>query len=413
MTLDIQSAISIAAVMSLMLALSLRFVLADYPASLRPGLGMWIMAMAVACPAWVLYGLRGQMPAFIAIVVANALLSLSWAYQQHALRRFVGWRSGAAVYAPVLAIALVEIVFGLWRPGIRERTVCASLVIAWQLGSCVWVLARAARPLSRSAWLTAAAFGLPTVILLLRAAYEGLRTQTLTTAYAATPMQVVVFGIAAFAPLLATLGFVSMCNERLNQALRRQALLDPLTGIGNRRALMEAGERAVAAAERRGDALAMLLVDADHFKVINDRHGHDAGDLALCTLVDAARGVLTEHDRFGRFGGEEFIALLPGVDEEHAQATAERLRAAVAAAQFRVRQQAVPLRVSVGVAVMQSGDDLSALLRRADQAMYFAKRRGRDCVVGPRQMREARRATGDPPPEPDDREQPDLSVEPT
>jgi diguanylate cyclase (GGDEF)-like protein len=127
----------------------------------------------------------------------------------------------------------------------------------------------------------------------------------------------------------------------------------------------------------------LLLVDVDHFKRINDVHGHEVGDDALKLLATTLQGALRSEDLFGRLGGEEFVAVLPESDESAAAASAERLRRAVEDCAFSVRGQAHPLRVSIGVAVMQSGDDFAALLRRADLAMYAAKRAGRNRVRGP------------------------------
>src|SRR5450432_783690 len=131
MGLDIHSAITISAVLSLMMAVSLLYTLHDYPAQQRPSLRLWIASMGLQPVAWVLYGMRGAIPDLFAIVIANTVLILTYAFQLQAVRRFVG-RSNRPmlVYTPVVLVAAVEIVFTYAYPSIRMRTVWASLLIA-------------------------------------------------------------------------------------------------------------------------------------------------------------------------------------------------------------------------------------------------------------------------------------------
>src|SRR5262249_32795357 len=144
----------------------------------------------------------------------------------------------------------------------------------------------------------------------------------------------------------------------------------------------EFAARALTTAHRHGRALALLLIDADHFKHINDEYGHEAGDAALQCIATTLRRELRGEDLLGRLGGEEFVVILPDADESAALTGADRLRLAVENTEFAARGQCVPLRVSIGVAALVADDDLPALLRRADRAMYAAKRAGRNRVAG-------------------------------
>jgi diguanylate cyclase (GGDEF)-like protein len=162
--------------------------------------------------------------------------------------------------------------------------------------------------------------------------------------------------------------------EELNQELVRTARTDTVTGIGNRRALDEAMLKLA------GTRLAAVLLDLDHFKSFNDRNGHLAGDGALARIGDILRRAVRRQDLVFRYGGEEFLILLPGSDRESAASVAERVRLAV-----QDDPQVGPwgLTVSVGVAVadrFSAGNPLG-LLRRADAALYQAKRAGRNRVV--------------------------------
>jgi diguanylate cyclase (GGDEF)-like protein len=161
--------------------------------------------------------------------------------------------------------------------------------------------------------------------------------------------------------------------------LERLAYYDELTGLPNRRSVLRQLEALLSRGRRHGHALAVLMVDADHFKELNDRHGHAAGDTALRTLAERLRERLRTEDVAGRFGGEEFVIGLPDADAAGAIAVAEAVRAAVREHPLAVAGREETLTVSVGWAPWE-GDDLAQLLARADRALYEAKAAGRDCV---------------------------------
>ncbi|WP_101925013.1 MULTISPECIES: sensor domain-containing diguanylate cyclase [Luteimonas] len=164
--------------------------------------------------------------------------------------------------------------------------------------------------------------------------------------------------------------------ESQNADLTEQSMTDPLTGLSNRRAFAQAVDAAIDAATRDGTPLAIAVVDIDHFKTINDLHGHAEGDRVLQALgallkqdAGAARG------RVARYGGEEFVLLLAGLTDAAAALHCEHLREAVALA-----PTGLPVTVSIGVAALRAGEDATGLFARADAALYQAKRDGRDRV---------------------------------
>ena len=180
-------------------------------------------------------------------------------------------------------------------------------------------------------------------------------------------------------------GFVAVSQDmtdrkKMEDELRRLATTDALTGVFNRgsgqAALSETFRRSHPAGMRPG----VLMLDIDHFKSINDRHGHNAGDIALCALVAACGEVLGEGAAVTPWGGEEFVVILPSTDEGTAMALAETLRAAIGKLRLPVSESEIGMTASFGVAVDRdcSPDDL---LRRADAALYVAKRSGRNCIV--------------------------------
>ncbi|WP_428827319.1 GGDEF domain-containing protein [Azonexus sp. IMCC34842] len=171
-------------------------------------------------------------------------------------------------------------------------------------------------------------------------------------------------------------------NEILIQELESQASRDSLTGIVNRRYFLATAGKHLQAAHQHGNPLALMIIDLDHFKQVNDQYGHLGGDEVLVAVVDACVGHLRTGDCFGRLGGEEFALLLPDSSLPEALETAERLRQATAALALTVQGNIVRPTISIGITLLQAGDDsLSSLLHRADLAMYAAKMQGRNRVV--------------------------------
>jgi two-component system cell cycle response regulator len=172
-------------------------------------------------------------------------------------------------------------------------------------------------------------------------------------------------------------------EELVVQSQRLEALIfeDPLTGLSNRRFILTQLAGQISAARRHGRPFSVAMLDIDHFKAVNDRHGHAAGDHVLGEVTHALRERLRAEDQLGRLGGEEFLALLPDADGEAAAVAAEKLRAEVEERAVEVEGHALSVTVSVGWATWD-GEEPEKLLRRADDALYEAKRRGRNRVEG-------------------------------
>lgn len=180
---------------------------------------------------------------------------------------------------------------------------------------------------------------------------------------------------------LVTLRDISEHKSRENR-LRRLASIDDLTQVANRRHFMALLDRETGRARRYGHAVAMLMVDADHFKAINDQYGHETGDRALQLLARVARKACRAADVVGRIGGEEFAILLPETRIEKALHVAERIRLAVAQTPLMVSGRALHMTVSLGAAAAcGAACDSQELLQRADAALYAAKNQGRNRVV--------------------------------
>ncbi len=187
--------------------------------------------------------------------------------------------------------------------------------------------------------------------------------------------------LALFVIVLAAVVMVAVRKFRQARRLQTLASTDELTGLANRRALMAFAKDAVERSQRDAVALAVLMIDIDHFKRINDSHGHAVGDQVLCHASRVLAAGLRERDRLGRVGGEEFVAVLPGATLAQARQVAERMRNAVEAARLIGPSGEVRFTVSIGVAGAQGAETADALLKRADEALYVAKKGGRNAVV--------------------------------
>lgn len=164
-------------------------------------------------------------------------------------------------------------------------------------------------------------------------------------------------------------------------ALRHIAGSDPLTGLLNRRAINEITEREIKRCRRRRHALSLILCDIDFFKKINDTNGHAAGDHVLQAIADLMKGTLREYDHLARWGGEEFLLVLPETDAETAARVAERLRQRVEASEIRYESQHIPVTLTLGVTALHPDENWHAALARADEGLYQGKAAGRNRVV--------------------------------
>lgn len=178
---------------------------------------------------------------------------------------------------------------------------------------------------------------------------------------------------------------LSAAEQRLQEQAEQieahvvEARTDPLTRLPNRRAFEDELVRRIAEWQRHNTSFCLLMIDLDHFKRINDQWGHLAGDHVLRRVAEVLLHVRRPSDTVARIGGEEFTILLPATQAGDARKAAERFRAAVATERFSFEGEQLSMTVSVGATAVQSGDDPVALVQRADEALYAAKRAGRDC----------------------------------
>jgi diguanylate cyclase (GGDEF)-like protein len=179
---------------------------------------------------------------------------------------------------------------------------------------------------------------------------------------------------------------LALANLALRETLRRQAIRDGLTNLFNRRYMEETLEREISRAQRKDAGLGLLMIDIDHFKSFNDDYGHDAGDMVLREVGGLLLNRTRKEDVACRYGGEEFLIIIPETGEDDALARAEELQAALCAMHLTYHERMLrEVTVSIGVAVFpRHGSNVDNLLKAADLALYAAKRAGRNrvCLAG-------------------------------
>jgi diguanylate cyclase (GGDEF)-like protein len=182
--------------------------------------------------------------------------------------------------------------------------------------------------------------------------------------------------------VMTALGVIWLAMAQLQHELEAQSQTDSLTGLLNRRALEHVGAKAIEHARRDNSALSLIILDLDRFKSINDEHGHDGGDAVLHHAARCLRHNLRRQDHVARLGGEEFVAVLPGVNHARAAEIAEGLRRCLSRLTVEHQLQEIHLSASFGVATLLPTDNTwLEILRRGDRALYIAKEQGRDRVA--------------------------------
>ncbi|MBV7544367.1 GGDEF domain-containing protein [Acidovorax sp. sic0104] len=356
----------------------------------RDGLARWAAALLVNAIGHTLIALRGLAPDLLSVVVGNVLLSCVFVGMIAAIYQFQGravrW---VLLLAPPLVVAVVVLFF---VDNFAARVSFVSLLIGLQ---AVWTLAAALErrhaTVGRGQWLLVAGLGLEAAVLGGRALLALSGSAVATSILQGSVLQTLTFMGTFAVVLISSMGFVFMARDRADENNRIMAAVDPLTGVANRRSLIAALDRDVSRAVRTREPIALMMVDIDHFKRVNDRHGHPAGDQVLCNVVNVLRARVRAQDLVGRYGGEEFMVLLPDTTLLGAEQLARELCREVADSRCRIRSadgtqasEGVNIAVTVSIGVfggrLEPGDSWDMLIAAADRALYQAKEKGRNRV---------------------------------
>ncbi|MFU8790117.1 MAG: GGDEF domain-containing protein [Methylobacter sp.] len=318
------------------------------------------------------------------VVIGSTLVALGVGMQFNGITAFktghckpsIPWLLSGLVFAFNVWLAII-------KPDIDARVIANSLAFGVCNAACARaLLIRIEQPLRTAYWFTGAAFAVIATLLLVRVLMIFITPADSYSIYAHTPLNLTFFFVGNIAQLCITFGFVLMLNYRLSTDLQKLALTDALTGALNRRSLEQEAARLLARCTRTGDTLAVMMLDIDHFKSVNDNYGHQIGDEILRRLAAVAQQGIRSDDYFARYGGEEFCIMLPSTAEKEAWTIADRLRQNYGALMMEFDGEIVRSTVSIGIAdSIRIGLDFNALIAAADQAMYQAKQQGRNRVV--------------------------------
>ena len=345
-------------------------------------LAWWGVGYLVGGISFALLSARGEIANVFSIEIANGLLLLGYSFLLAGTRAFSGRETPVTVFliAPLIWLTAMQV------PAIASDIDLRVIIVSSLQFGLIALMAyefwreRAEPLLSR--WPTIILLATHAVILIGRMIVVMVTPIMSHEDLFRSP----VFAVMAFGTVLYTIAFafllLSMTKERTEMRHRIAALIDPLTGLPNRRAFMIDAEATIAGRVSRSAPIAVLLADLDRFKAINDVYGHAIGDRVLTVFAASLHRCLGANDLAGRIGGEEFAILLPQKDEAGALALAERIRVVFADAAAEIGGHAVAATVSIGVAASRiGGHDLGGLLGRADGALYQAKEAGRNRVA--------------------------------
>ncbi|WP_371874439.1 GGDEF domain-containing protein [Duganella rivi] len=339
----------------------------------------WWAAGNVAVSAGMVMCNVDSLPLLMHSVVGYGVIGFGIALVLRGLRVYcqstLSWTTIAIITGIVLAISAY---YTLVAPSLRARLCFSGFYFALLNWMCAVAIAR--RGSWRISGIAFAGFVLLGLALFLRGAHLLANDDPAGTANS------LVIGLSALVVPLAQIciafGLILMVMWRYAERLRRLSTLDALTGALNRAGLEMQGKRTGLRAQRGGRSLAVIMIDVDYFKVINDTYGHPVGDEVLRHLARLVRLELRPHDLLARFGGEEFVLVLDGVDLPSALKVAERLRARIEYEMVEFDKLSVRYTASMGVVCSDQHDyDLIRLISAGDAAMYEAKRAGRNRVA--------------------------------
>jgi len=340
------------------------------------------LRICCAPPRLTLFGLYGAVSDLVSIDLANAILFTSFAVTWTGARLFDHRRAQPVLLFAGAAVWLIAGRIPGFADSFDVRVLLSSGIITAYTWATAFEFWRGRSEPLVSRW--------PAIFMLFaHGALYLLRTPLgAMLPWLPTGNQVfesVWLTVLSFEALLFTIAIafilLAMAKERTEHRHKTAALVDPLTGISNRRAFLQDGEARLKRQATDPRPTAVMLLDLDNFKSINDRFGHGVGDRVLEIFADVSSGCLRRIDLLGRLGGEEFGALLRDTSSERAFAVAEQIRVSFAEAAREVDGRPIAATVSIGIVVSHDAVlDLSALLAQADHALYRAKDAGRNCV---------------------------------
>jgi len=335
------------------------------------GVGMALLANLCVAVGLMLRLFAEWLPDFLTIILSNTLVLAGTGLFYIALSQFTGFSYSTTFIIGVIAIVLSFLLyFTYWVDDIGKRVITLSLgSITIVLVLIIQLLRTRKTSLRFSANLMLAFFLVYGIFLIIRTIIITLNPPQ--AASSLTPAQSATYLIAFALSFFWSMGFILMVSQRLRNDLMEVATIDVLTRIPNRRATQGFLEKEISRLQRNQSEFSVLLIDIDNFKQVNDRWGHAAGDYVLVKIAGIFQSIIRKHDWVGRWGGEEFLIILPGPCD--VVYLAERVRGEIANSEFSHGATSFGITVSIGVACAKQADQIDQILKNADEALYMAK----------------------------------------
>jgi diguanylate cyclase (GGDEF)-like protein len=344
-------------------------------------LAFWASALIIGSIGVALIAARGDISDTWSIAVANAILATAYGMMWAGVRNFDGRATSAPLVLAGAVIWLVACHIEAFFTSLQARTALMSAIVASYSLLSAWELWRGRREELIFRLLVISLLIVHTAFFAARIPLAGaLPLPTESEDIRSGWWTFTIFEAVFFAFCLPFF-LVAMARERMVLGYKHASLIDPLTGVGNRRAFFEHGEKLLHRNAFDSRPTVLLLFDLDRFKRVNDTFGHHVGDQVLTAFCGAATAALRPDDLFGRMGGEEFASLLPHTSLDEGLAVAERIRSSFEATTLEVGANTLATTVSVGVAMsMDPSRTLADVFKAADRALYRAKANGRNRV---------------------------------
>ena len=316
---------------------------------------------------------QGTLPDVVSIVISNLLLLQGPNLFYIAFSRFFGDGYNKMVIITLSAAVLaITSYYTYTEYNLGARIIGASICIGTSVLLAVQKLWKAHKqPYKLGVWLTLIPLTIYGIFLYVRAIATIFSPPE--SAFSNTPFQNLTYLLLFVISFLWSMGFILMVSQRLQADLRELATIDTLTRIPNRHATQVFFEKELSRAQRNQGEFSILLIDLDNFKQINDNHGHAAGDIVLIKTAQIFQSAIRRQDIIGRWGGEEFLMILPATSIPNTQILAERLRSDISEVEFDETTIPIQLTISIGVASSRGCVSIDEILKKADDALYRAK----------------------------------------
>lgn len=384
MLLDVRTSMFLISTGSLAISTAMVALSGRYTGHIGRAISYWGNGLAMVGVCFVLISLRGTIPDLFSIVAANSLGIWGLFLRYFAVKTIK--RQAFGIGLPILATLLATVFNLVFVYGDDNFAIRSSVNVAMDgvivLLTSIPLFLGVDKAKRASYWFSGAILLITGLIFMARALAVPFFGESIPGIFSPSVFQNLILLSSFLGTVISSILFTFIAIDEYNFDLFDLATRDPLTNLFNRRMFYALAEKEVSRFLRDGIPLSVIVFDLDHFKSVNDRHGHAGGDLVLQKVASSVASIVRSEDVFARLGGEEFCVLLPSVRQQNALVMAEKFRHRLENIALKIGEETVTITASFGVATMDSpGIDFDALLRQADHALYAGKRKGRNCVM--------------------------------